>query len=78
MALTEERPTIKAHNEGRWAELTDSRQGDVSAPLALLEALHIRWVQLLGCLSEEQYARAFIHPESGEVVTLAAALGYYA
>src|SRR5204862_5683097 len=37
-ALTEERPTIKAYDEGSWAALTDSRSGDVSAPLALLEA----------------------------------------
>jgi hypothetical protein len=76
--LTEERPTIKAYNEGRWADLEDSRKGDVSAPLFMLEGLHARWVQLLDSLSEEQFARSFIHPETGDVVTLNAALCYYA
>src|SRR5262249_39052671 len=37
--LTEERPTIKPYDEGRWAALEDSRTGDVRAPLALLEGL---------------------------------------
>jgi uncharacterized damage-inducible protein DinB len=77
-ALTEERPTIKAYDEGRWAALEDSRTGDVGAPLALLEALHARWVQLLRSMSDEQFARSFVHPETGDVVTLDAALRYYA
>ncbi|MGH2406364.1 MAG: DinB family protein, partial [bacterium] len=46
-ALTEERPTIKAYDEGRWAALEDSRAGDIRAPLALFEGLHASWVQLL-------------------------------
>src|SRR5579859_5990224 len=46
-ALTEERPTIKPYDEGCWAALADARTGDVRAPLALLEGLHARWVQLL-------------------------------
>lgn len=77
-ALTEERPTIKAYDEGNWAALADSRCGDVAAPLALLEALHGRWVQLLRGMSEEQFAREFLHPETGQAVILNAALCYYA
>src|SRR5215469_6229183 len=55
-ALTEERPTIKAYDEGRWAALEDSRTGDIRAPLALLEGLHRRWVQLLRSMTEQQFA----------------------
>jgi uncharacterized damage-inducible protein DinB len=77
-ALTEERPTIKAYDEGRWAALRDSRTGDVRAPLALLEGLHARWVHLLHSMTDEQFARSFIHPETGQTVTLSAALAYYA
>ncbi len=77
-ALTEERPTIKAYDEGRWAALDDSRTGDVEAPLALLEGLHARWVQLLRSMSSEQFARGFVHPETGATVSLAEALPYYA
>jgi uncharacterized damage-inducible protein DinB len=76
--LTEERPTIKAYYEDRWVDLADARTGDVAAPLALLEGLHARWVQLLRSMSSEQFARCFVHPETGAVVSLAEALCYYA
>jgi hypothetical protein len=77
-ALTEDRPTIKAYDEGSWAALADSRTGDIRAPLALLEGLHLRWVQLLLSMTEQQFARSFIHPETSKTVTLNAALCYYA
>ena len=77
-ALTEELPTIKAYDEGRWAALEDSRTGDVRAPLTLVEGLHARWVQLLRSLTERQFARSFLHPETGQSVSLSAALCYYA
>jgi hypothetical protein len=77
-ALTEELPTIKAYDEGRWAALDDSRTGDVGAPLALLEGLHACWVQLLRSLTDTQFARSFLHPETGQAVSLSTALGYYA
>ena len=76
--LTEDRPTIKAYDEGRWAALADSRTGDVRVPLALLEGLHARWVHMLRSMTDEQFARSFFHPETGETVTLSAALCYYA
>ncbi len=77
-ALTEDRPTIKAYDEGQWAALADSRTGGMQEPLALLDGLHARWVQLLRSLTEEQFARAFVHPETGETVSLNAALCHYA
>lgn len=75
--LTEEKPTIKAYEEGDWAELPDSRLGDVEAPLILLAGLHACWVQLLRTLSEEQFARSFIHPQSGDEFSLNTAVEYY-
>ncbi len=77
-ALTEDLPTIKAYDEGRWAALDDSRTGDIQAPLALLEGLHARWVQLLRSMTQEQFDRSFIHPETGKTVSLSAALCSYA
>jgi uncharacterized damage-inducible protein DinB len=77
-ALTEERPTIKPYDEGRWAELGDSRAGDIAAPLALLDGLHACWVQLLHAMTEAQFGRSFIHPETGDEVPLWRALSYYA
>ena len=75
--LTEDRPTIKAYDEGRWAALEDARTGDIGAPLSLLEGLHARWVQLLCTLTEEQFGRAFFHPQTKETVKLDQALAYY-
>ncbi len=76
-ALTEERPTIKAYFEERWAELEDVAAVPVGVSLDLLEALHRRWVGLLRTLSPEQLSREFLHPESG-VVRLDVNVGIYA
>lgn len=76
--LTEDQPTIKAYDEGKWAALEDSRSGDIAVPLALLDGLHARWVQLLKTLTNEQFERSFIHPESGDTISLNSALSYYA
>jgi uncharacterized damage-inducible protein DinB len=76
--LTEDTPTIKAYDEGLWAALNDSRAGDIAAPLALMEGVHQRWVQLLRSMPPEQFARSFRHPETGQLVSLSSALAYYA
>jgi uncharacterized damage-inducible protein DinB len=78
LALTEEQPTIKPYDEGRWAALADSLSGDIRTPLALLDGLHARWVHLLRSMKPEQFARTFFHPESNEIVSLSAALCSYA
>jgi hypothetical protein len=76
-ALTEDRPTIKAYEEGDWAALTDARNGNVEAPLALLEALHGRWIQLLRTMTPGQFGREFIHGQTGDSISLDRALGNY-
>jgi hypothetical protein len=50
LALTEDEPVIKSYKEDRWAELLDARTGPVDVSLALLGALHERWVVLLRSL----------------------------
>jgi hypothetical protein len=78
LALTEDVPTVKPYDDGRWVELDDERRGDVAAPLALLDALHPCWVRLLRSMTDAQFARAYFHPEAGRTVALSAALGSYA
>lgn len=65
LALTEDEPTIKPYKEDRWAELLDARTGPVDVSLALLAALHERWVVLLRSLKEADWKRTFRHPELG-------------
>lgn len=66
LGLTEERPTIKPYEQQLWAELPDAR-GPIGASLALLDALHERWVRLLKLLDESQFRRVIVHPENGEM-----------
>jgi hypothetical protein len=76
LALTEDEPTIKPYDEGRWAELEDSRNAPMEISLALLDSLHERWVLLLLSLSAADFERTFRHPELG-LVTLNTNLGLY-
>ena len=75
--LAEETPTIKAYEEADWVALSDSAAGAVDPPLSMLRGLHEKWVQVLESMTESEYARAFIHPQSGDTVTLWEALNYY-
>jgi len=75
--LTEDEPTIKAYDQDAWAKLHDAHQMPVVPSLALLEALHARWVRLCRSLSDADWTRAFYHPKSGRM-TLDDALALYA
>jgi len=77
-ALTEETPTIKAYNESRWAELADAKDGPVGPSLDLLDAIHVRYVNLINSLTPEQCQVAYHHPESDEVVPLWNTFAQYA
>ncbi len=75
LALTEDCPTIKPYDEAAWAALPDSKQ--VIAPsLALIEALHERWVALLEAMTDADYRRELQHPERGRQ-NLATTLALY-
>ena len=77
LALTEdEPPTIRPYYEERWAELADSKLS-VDVSLKMLEAIHTRWVALLESMSEDDFEREFVHPETGNW-PLEGALALYA
>jgi hypothetical protein len=69
LALTESAPRIPAYDPDSWATLPDSRL-PVNVSLALLEALHARWVPLYESLDEAGFRRTFLHPEQDQPVTL--------
>ena len=77
LALTEdEPPMIRPYYEDRWAELADSAMpADVS--LKIIEGVHSRWATILEAMTEDDFARAFIHPETGSW-TLEKVLALYA
>ncbi len=77
LALTEdEAPTIRPYYEDRWAELGDSKM-PVDVSLAIVDGVHRRWVSLLESMSDEDFQREFIHPETGNW-TLEKVLALYA
>lgn len=78
LALTEDQPTIRPYFEDRWAELVDGKDTPIEVSLRLLESLHERWVILLQSLTEEDWKRAFYHPENEVFVGLGYNAGLYA
>jgi len=76
-AITEEAPAIKAYDEAQWAELPEAKTGPAEMSVALLEALHRRWVAFLRALPDAEFRKAYVHPELGRV-TLDEALALYA
>jgi len=65
LALTEdEPPTIRPYYEERWAELPDSKL-PVDVSLSMVDAIHRRWSELLDKMTEADFAREFVHPETG-------------
>jgi len=76
LALTEERPTIKPYDQALWAMTPDAR-APVAVSLALLAALHERWVLLLSGMAPAEFDRSLNHPESG-ILTLDGILAMYA
>lgn len=76
-AMTENQPTIKPYDEAAWAAQPDVATTAPEVSLALLDALHQRWVSFLRTLKGEDWNRTFLHPENG-VQTLDRTLGLYA
>lgn len=77
-ALAEDAPEIMPYDEAKWAELWDTRTTPIDASLAMLDALHMRWVALLRGMSPEGFARSYVHPQYRRHFTLDQALTLYA
>lgn len=76
-SLTEETPLIKAYDEKGWAE-TPETKADPNLSIALLKALHAKWVVLLKQLSPADLQKEYIHPETKKQVRLNNLMGMYA
>lgn len=78
LALTEDLPTIRPYDENGWAALPDARTAPIEPSLAILDALHARWVLLLGALERDQWARRLIHPDEPDPIPLWTLVPHYA
>ncbi|PZR40193.1 MAG: putative metal-dependent hydrolase [Azospira oryzae] len=75
--LTEETPTIKAYDEKRWAETPDTK-ADPALSVALLKALHAKWISLLKEIPKEELKRQFFHPDTKKYLSIDSLMGMYA
>jgi hypothetical protein len=76
-AVTEDAPAIKAYDEAKWAELSEAKSGPADMSVALLDALHRRWLMFLRGLSDADFSKVYVHPELGRV-TLDEGIALYA
>ncbi|HXG53762.1 MAG TPA: putative metal-dependent hydrolase [Vicinamibacterales bacterium] len=77
LALTEDNPTIRTYDEAAWANVADTQVTPVEVSLTLLEAVHRRWVILLGAMKDADFTRPLQHPVNGPM-TLDRLLQIYA
>jgi hypothetical protein len=77
LALTEDKPIIKPYEEQLWAELEDGKNAPIEWSLTMLEFMHKRWVMLLKSMTDEQFSRQFMHPETKHLNSLWIVTGMY-
>lgn len=78
LSLTEQEPTIRPYEEGKWALLVDGQEDDLEDSILLLTGLHNKWVKLLNNLSPADLEKGFVHPEQNKRFTLKEAIALYA
>lgn len=78
LALTEDTPAVKPYDQERWAELPEAKSAPIKLSVQLLDALHARWVAMLRAVTDDQWGRAYFHPEAGRNVPLDEVLAHYA
>jgi len=78
LALTEDSPIIKPYMEDRWALLSDTTQMPIEPSLSILLGIHSRWTILLQNMSDDDFAKTFMHPEHNKLFRLDTTLSMYA
>ncbi|PWK75355.1 DinB family protein [Mucilaginibacter oryzae] len=76
LALTENNPVIKPYEEADWALLPDYRL-PVEPSIKMLEGIHQHMVTLFESFTENEWERTFVHPASGDTISLKKCLATY-
>jgi hypothetical protein len=77
LAATADNPTVVGYDEAAWARFPDAVAIRLDGSLAILDALHARWVTFLESLTPEAFARTYNHSVLGPFA-LDRALALYA
>jgi hypothetical protein len=78
LALTEDKPAIKPYLEKAWAEMEDGKNLSPEVSLAILDALHARFVHMLKKINPSDYGRSVFHPESKREMSVKFLMNLYA
>ncbi len=78
LGLTEDNPTIKPYDEAAWAMLDDVDAVPINVSLTILHGIHLRLIETIKNLTDEQWQRTLFHPEHQQQMTLWYLLGNYA
>lgn len=78
LTLTEEHPVIRPYKENLFAELSDSKSLEIDSALKILDGVHYKLGVLIRAMSQEQFARYYVHPEYGTNYRLDQAIMLYA
>lgn len=68
--LTEDKPTIKAYDQDSFSKMEDYQKAPIAWSIDHLEAIHRKIVFILQNVSESDWERSFIHPETNEEIPL--------
>ena len=77
LALTEENPTIKPYEQDAWVQVEEQFGVPLELTLRMLEDTHQKLVLIYKSLSDEQWKRSYVNPESGSS-TLSKSAALYA
>jgi hypothetical protein len=77
LAATADNPTVVGYDEAAWARFPDAVDVRVDGSLAIVGALHARWVSFLESLSPEAFGLTYNHSVLGPIA-LDHALALYA
>jgi len=67
LALTEDEPTIKPYDQDAWSTLADVSSVSPLVSLAMIAAVHERFVAVIRAMDASHYARTLMHPENGRM-----------
>jgi DinB superfamily len=77
-SLTEDNPEIKPYAEEKWVLQPDATLEGVEEALAMVDAIHARWVRLMRGMKPSDWMRGYFHPGYGKTYTLFQAVALYA
>ena len=76
-ALSDEKAEIKPYDENKWAKLYDGLNSPIQPSLQIVNGVHSRLTTLFRTLTESDWQKTILHPESKYTFTLAELLALY-